>query len=345
MTGRRLGSLLEAILAAYPSRADLDRLLLFSLDRRLSDYAGETGLRQVVFELIRAAQAEGWLAQLVDAVYVDRGGNQLVRAWVAANGSLSVAATGQDFATDEGGLERTIRGHVPDLDPAQLRQRIEEAEGRVCRVEADTTAGPRPLGTGVLVGPGLCLTAYHVISGVQGDAIRLRFDYRSAAGTGHVFALERDWLAASARPSAADGTADAAVPDPAELDFAVLRVAGDPGKQPAPSGAPRGWIESVRVDAPEPYDDLFLLHHPDGRPLRLSIGPLLDVNANGTRLRHAVNTAPGSSGAPCFDVNLALVAMHQGGDPDFRPQHRPTHNRAIPISAIRRALPPSLAAF
>jgi hypothetical protein len=347
LTGRRLRDLSDALLAAYPTRGDLDQLLMFELDRRLSDYIGDTaGLRQVVFELIRAAQAEGWLARLVDAVQRDRGGNPLVRAWVAANGSLSVAASGQDYATDDDGLERTIRGHVPDLDPAQLRRRIEQAEGRVCRVEIDTPAGPHPLGTGVLVGPGLCLTAHHVISGVAGEAIRLRFDHRSATAAGPVFALEQDWLAAGAPSSAADRSTDAAVvPALTELDFAVLRVAGEPGRQPAPGGAPRGWVGAVRVDAPGPYEDLFLLHHPQGAPLRLSIGPLLDVNANGTRLRHAVNTAPGSSGAPCFDVSLTLVAMHQGGDPDTRPQHRPTHNRAVPITAIRQALPPAVAAF
>ncbi|GAB3847470.1 trypsin-like peptidase domain-containing protein [Dactylosporangium cerinum] len=324
LTGRRLGDLSEALLAAYPNRTDLDQLVFFSLDRRLSDYVGDAvGQRQAVFALITAARAEGWLAALVDAVFLDRGGNPLVREWVAANGSLSVAASGQDYATDDVRLERTIRGHVPDLDPAVLRRRLEDAEGRVCRIETDTPAGPRPLGTGVLVGPGLCLTAQHVIAGVQGVDVRLRFDYRSATATGHVFALEQDWFATG---------------DP-QLDFAVLRVDGKLG------GEPRGWVESVRVDAPEPYEDLFLLHHPEGGPLRMSIGPLLDVDVDGTRLRHAVNTAPGSSGAPCFDTRLALVAMHQGGDPDIRPQHRPTHNRAVPITAIRRALPPDLAAF
>jgi len=336
-----------ALLAAYPTLSGLDQVLFYRLDRSLAEYVGNVGTRDAVFALIRAARAEGWLADLVDAVHADRPGNDQVQRWVAANGSISVAVTGQDHAAADSTLERTIRPHVPDLDPADLRRRIEQAEARVCRVETDTPAGPRALGTGVLIGAGLCLTAFHVVARRSGADLRLRFDHRSATDPGEVFGLEQDWLADASPHSDVDELADPAgrLPAPGELDHAVLRVAGEPGKQPGRSGEPRGWIESVRVEAPAPYDDLFVLHHPDGGPLRLSIGPLLDLNTDGTRLRHAVNTAPGSSGAPCFDVGLALVAMHQGGDPDFRPLHRPTHNRAVPIHAIRSALPLELAVF
>ena len=48
------------------------------------------------------------------------------------------------------------------------------------------------------------------------------------------------------------------------------------------------------------------------RPLKLApdTEAVLSVNANGTRVRYANNTEPGSSGSPVFDINWNLVALH-----------------------------------
>ncbi|WP_238009465.1 effector-associated domain EAD1-containing protein [Dactylosporangium sp. AC04546] len=361
--GRQLRQLAEALLSAYPSRSDLEQVLFFDLELQLSSLVGNVGMREVIFAVITAGEAQGWLPQFIDGVLADRGRNPLIRQWAvdtgwapAAGAAAQTPAEPRTFTVEEldqpagaSSLERTIRRHAPELDPAAWRSRLAAAEALVCRIDVETSTGARPLGTGFLIGPDLCLTAYHVVEDVHSGrtlpgSLRLRFGYRPAS-TGVVFELEPDWLVAWSPPSAVDDDASPGdqLPGEHELDFAVLRVAGAPGKQPAASGAPRGWVEAVRLDAIAPYDELVLLHHPNAAALTLAFGALLDVNGNGTRLRHTVNTAPGSSGSPCFDISMALVAMHHGSDPDTSKLHLPTHNRAVPIAAIRRALPPGVA--
>ena len=44
---------------------------------------------------------------------------------------------------------------------------------------------------------------------------------------------------------------------------------------------------------------------------------LLSSNANNTRVRYRTNTEEGSSGAPCFDKDWELVALHHSGDPNY----------------------------
>jgi hypothetical protein len=320
-------------------------------------------MREVVFTIISAGNAQGWLPQFIEEVVADRGRNPLVRQWVADTGwapldraAVPTPTEPHTFTIEEldqpasaSSLERTIRRHAPELDPVAWRGRLAAAEGLVCRIDVEMPTGAQPLGTGFLIGPDLCLTAYHVVKDVHvgrtpPGSLRLRFGYRRSS-TGVAFELEPDWLMAWSPPSPVDDEASPGdrVPGNQELDFAVLRVAGAPGKLPTASGVPRGWAEAVRFGAIAPYDELVLLHHPNAAALTLAFGAVLDVNGNGTRLRHTVNTAPGSSGSPCFDISMALVAMHHGSDPDTSKLHLPTHNRAVPIAAIRRALPPGVA--
>ena len=160
---------------------------------------------------------------------------------------------------------------------------------------------------------------------------------------GTLFTLARDWLVAARPPSAVDSLPDPGdmLPAPDELDFALLRVEGSPGEQAAGRAdgladtPERGWVRQVAADGFAPGDPLFLLQHPEGAPLKLAFGPSDGPNANGTRLRHQVNTEPGSSGSPCLNAKLELVALHHAGDPNFDPAHKPAYNSAIPVAAIR----------
>jgi hypothetical protein len=253
---------------------------------------------------------------------------------------------GADFTN----LEKIIRAAQPDVDFAVWLARYAELEGHICRVEV-AGVDARPLGTGFLVGPDLCMTNHHVIEEIVNGAVspadvRLRFDYRRAADgrelhPGTVFVLARSWLVALSPPSELDlrPETNGRLPAPDELDVAVLRVAGSPGRQPVGRGATlpdgaeeRGWIARVSAVATVPGDALFVVQHPAGEPLKLAAGSVLEANGNGTRLRHGVNTRPGSSGSPCFDAQLDLVAVHHAGDPLQGP---PRYNAAIPVPAIR----------
>ena len=65
---------------------------------------------------------------------------------------------------------------------------------------------------------------------------------------------------------------------------------------------------------------------------------VLGVNANRTRVTYTTNTLGGSSGSPCFNQHLELIALHHAGDPKYAPMYFPKFNEGIPISAIRERL-------
>ncbi|MEU8240932.1 effector-associated domain EAD1-containing protein [Actinoplanes missouriensis] len=348
----------EALLDAFlPDR--LDQMLFYRLGKHRHRITMKTDYESIVFDLIMAADAEGWLPRLVTAARESRPADP---GLVAVAGRLHLTA-------DTGGhLESILDTRAPDIHPARFRAALGLLEGQICRIERRTPTGPAPLGTGFLIGPDLCMTSHHVVrplidGRIAADDVSLRFDYKhtaapapasaapasaapaAAALPGTVFVLARDWLVASAPNSAfedRDGE-PAELPEPGELDFAVLRVAGEPGEQPIgadaePGAARRGWIEAVHRGPLRAGDDLLVLQHLMGEPLRLAFGRVSELNGNGTRLKHTANTEAGSSGSPCFTLALELAAIHQAGDPNRESWHVPAYNRAVPAEPIFTAL-------
>jgi hypothetical protein len=108
------------------------------------------------------------------------------------------------------------------------------------------------------------------------------------------------------------------------------------GDQPGPDGKTRGWIATSRGTAVPASDSiLFVAQHESGNPLKLSMGAAKGANANGTRLLHTANTLKGSSGSPCLNARVELVALHNSGDPLYDGvQGKPETNRAVPIEPI-----------
>jgi hypothetical protein len=218
-------------------------------------------------------------------------------------------------------------------------------ESRVARVEIDGV----PTGTAFLVGPDTALTNYHVVrevltGGAAPGSIRLRFDYKKLANTeisaGTLVGLAPDWCVDSSPLSQGEsvGKPDASVPTVDELDHAVLRLASAIGAAPLPAaggaGRPRGWIQ---VPETEPPLAIQILQHPRGGALALALDTagVLQVNANGTRVRYRTNTEAGSSGSPCFDMDWQIIALHHYGDPGFK---HPPYNQGIPIHCVRARL-------
>jgi hypothetical protein len=311
------------------------RLLRFTLGQRLDDLTLASSFQSRVFDVIETAERNDWMLRLIAAACDARPADAALHEIASEAGLTAAPST----------LEKLIRAAVPFLDVAVWRTRLSELEGQVCRVEMPTT-----FGTGFLVAPDLVLTNYHVIAGLAGGgdhrAARLRFDYKRAAdGTeihqGTMFELADDWLVAGRTPSAVDllPSPGNRLPTPDELDFALLRVKGRPGEQSSgfaanlPGALPRGWIKSSQVAASgtDAEHTLFILQHPQGDPLQLAFGASVGLNANGTRLRYEVNTEPGSSGSPCLNANLDLVALHHAGDPNWLPRY----NAGVPVTAIR----------
>jgi hypothetical protein len=345
MDGRTTRLFSEALMEAFVTPADLEMMLYYQLDKRLALITSTNlNYRTITFQLIRAADSEGWVDQLVRAARETR----------PTHPGLFEVAQLRHPTVDTSGLETILSQRNLEIRPALFRAGLARLEGQVCLIEERTATGTRPLGTGFLVGPDRALTSYHVVrkmieGKIDARNVVLRFGYKhpmdgGAPSDGTEFALASQWLVASA-PNAAfeDRPGESAeLPAPGELDFAVVRIAGNPGEEPVsvrpdPQAEKRGWIATAG-GMPQQDDDIVILQHMFGRPMRLAVGKVLQVNANGTRLRHTADTDEGSSGSPCFTFAVELVAIHQGGDPNRESWRPKTYNRAVPAEPVFNTL-------
>jgi V8-like Glu-specific endopeptidase len=225
------------------------------------------------------------------------------------------------------------KGRSPYADVLDFRVELASREAAVCHIET-----PDGTGTGALVGPDLVLTAHHVVSEIMDDdsqltkAVVCRFDYKESAG-GQVF--EGVTVPVSSVAAFRDHAKDDLDPDgdnqaEDKLDYALLKLDRRVGDLPlVAEGEKRGFVKAA-TRAAEQSDGLLVLQHPDGKPMKIDIGAVTWIGK--TRVRHSVNTEPGSSGAPVFDAELNMVAMHHAGN-DW-PDTKYPHNQAIPMGLI-----------
>jgi hypothetical protein len=363
VSGPQYEQLVGALVDAYPDYADLRAMARFRLDVNLATVAGaNASLDEVVFLLVQHQKARGHFLRLLEAARASRPGNAAL-ALVAEQFDLAMAAP------RDGALQRIVVESNSFLDVTRWRERLAAIEGRVCRIEVATNAGTT-FGTGFLVGPDLVLTNYHVVEpavcGERGEYtaggqtatlkdIVLRFDYRQrvdgsiAAGTTAGVAGVVD--ASPPSPVDEQPLPKAGVPAADHLDYALLRVVTPAGARPlgeSPIGESaersaekRGVIGLPAADWAFTADaPLFIVQHPDGAPMKLALETraVIGANGNGTRVTYRTNTCGGSSGSPCFNQHLDLVALHHAGDPNYQPLYHPEFNEGIPIAAIRAQL-------
>lgn len=314
-----------------------------------------------IHSVLEEANASLWWRDLVrQARYALPGDGALAEFADAVGFTPMLSAPGEAPVKRLAGsqLELKIRKYNATFDIRGFLKSLTEIESRVCRVEIP---GKNPQGTGFLVGPDVVMTNYHVIESVikgpqQPSDVVLRFDYKVlddglTVNAGKTYGLAtgvNEWLVASSPYSPRDAEVSP-VSDPGvdELDFALLRVNGKPGNDPVggdtpdPNPTPRKWIH---VSA-EPHDfkavkALFIVQHPDGKPMQVAIDTeaVLGVNSNATRVRYATTTEPGSSGSPCFGPDWRCVAVHHAGDPKYLAGKPPEFNQGIPVKAIRDLL-------
>jgi len=295
-----------------------------------------------LYEFIEHARRDDWLPDLVAAARERRPRNVDI-ARIADDLGLTIAGPRLDNPTGTT-LEALVQANAKFITPAIFRERLAFLEGQVCWIEI-----PGRGGTGFLVGPDLVLTNQHVIDPVEKGLarwqdVRCLFDYREpvvgALGTkkGTEVGLADGWLVDSLPPSQFDW--DPALGDATdkELDFALVRLAEPVGDLPLggasadPSAEPRMWIT---VADPPPTlaagNQVFLLQHPKGEPLQMAVGKVTKFNSAGTRVRYDANSKDGSSGSPCFDADLQLVALHHAHDRAYPP----AWNQAVPMASIR----------
>ena len=312
----------------------LERMVAYKLGADLYDYAAPGDKQQVVFELLDAAKREGFLEKLVAGAREANPGNERLREFARQYGVESTRKSTQE-------LERIIDATKPNLAPEDFRQKIFQAELRVCRIEIPVTGGTAT-GTGFLVAPDLVMTNYHVMAWVieqkvKPGAVKVRFDYKATGaktvseGTVYKLAKDKPVVDQSEVGPLEEPTKD-------QLDYALIQL--EKAAEPL-GGIDRGFYQlATTPEAFAPDGALFIMQHPRGRPLELAMDTkaIIGMNQAGTRVRYRTNTEGGSSGSPCFTPDFELVALHHSGDPNFDPAHKPTYNQGIPMSLIAERL-------
>jgi S1-C subfamily serine protease len=200
---------------------------------------------------------------------------------------------------------------------AQCDDRLGALRARrsVGKVENERQQG---LGTGVLVGPALLLTCHHILTKTGAERAWVRFGYKTGADGRAV----------------APGTRYA-------LDLAGIPVRGG---GPRPDFVLIPVIDARDVAAVDPVavevnsgERVRLIHHPLGQPAVVSEpGQVLRVAED--YLLHDVPTADGSSGAPIFNADWNLVALHRGQTPNAIAGTA----EGVPLHAFRQELQPHL---
>lgn len=296
-------------------------------------------------ELIDNARMNDWLLDLVAAAHERRPKNSELTK-IAED--LGLTATGPRLDNPTGKLfEEIIQENAKFINLATLYIKLPLLEGQVCWIDI-----PGGGGTGFLVGPDLVLTNDHVVEKLrQGKArwqdVKCRFDYKQAID-GTILDHKKQTLVGldggkplveRRPPSPYDWTPDLGDAAPEELDCALLKLAEKVGTRPVgggigdPEAKPRGWIDAASTPPPlAAGNQVLLLQHPKGEPLQLSIGTVKQFNASGTRLRYDANSKDGSSGSPCFNADLQLVALHHARDPADPPKW----NQAIPFGGVQK---------
>ena len=370
--GPESGKLSEAIESGYPSPMLLQQVLGTKLDDNIFNYAGfGASYPDIRFNALQQYNARYAIDKLVVALLEDNPTNGKLLQFAWRHGILK-RPPGPDGrqGIDDGSLERLLDPVRGFTDAGAFLQRLGQIVSTVCQISVPTPEGIES-GTGFLIGDETVLTNWHVVEHVtpaNRKHVRLLFDYRTgpdgqslAEGVSYglidddAWLIDRSWyhsadLVALPIPQKVSSTCPADC-----LDYACLRVAGQPGKallgaKVAQGGQVRGFLRlaNASTNAASDFETgkaaVFIFQHPyeDGkvRPLQLDWNKpaILGLNANETRVLYEVNTRGGSSGSPCFNAKLELIALHHAGGKGWPASKEYSYNQGIPIVKIHALL-------
>jgi len=295
--GTKRREIRQALLEAFPMPSDLRMVTDEVLNVPLQNITGiNNGMETIAFELINWAQARGRLTELV------------IGAAASNPGAASLKALADQFkfvSSAPGEPERIVLDDLPFENVGQWLETLSRRRRAVCRIEPQPSPDISGYGTGFLVGRDVIMTNFHVIepflSGGS-DKVIARFDFETAPDGVTVSHSRPCRLASNWR----------IIDSPAqELDFALIQLAETAANDEIPGGK-RGALQPIR-NVPGQGRPMIILQHPCAKPLKLAIGSVVDPQAAPNRVSYTVNTEPGSSGSPCFNSRLDLVALHHWG--------------------------------
>ena len=247
LTGARFELFVKALMKAYPSKSSLTKMLEFRLEKQLEELAFGDNLEDLIFNLVKVANAAGWTPKLISAAIAAQPGNPQLLAFFQDRPPL-----GLGLAAAPAGLggDHWCGAAGSSTMPTWMR-RMENVVSQVCRIEVPEALTGGSVGTGFLVGPDLVLTNYHVVAALlrgaaQPGAVRVVFDY-FMAGQGFGVGLAANYLLADSPMSPVDNELQKSrLPTDSELDFALLRLSTPVASQPRNGGSQaRGYLSLI----------------------------------------------------------------------------------------------------
>jgi hypothetical protein len=177
-------------------------------------------------------------------------------------------------------------------------------------------------GTGVLVGKQLLLTSHHVFERIleQGqERAWVRFGYKTGR-----YGVETGWLC----ELDIKNIVRSVMPVNHLFDYELVKIIDGPELQPA----------TLSHHIPCPTQPVRLIHHPRGEAVQISDpGQILLVDPE--FIQHNIQTDYGSSGAPIFDLDWRVLALHRGTLCLSRPTP-PGITEGVPIFSIWPTIEP-----
>lgn len=324
LTGKQIELFRDALVSAFHTSRLLSQMVHFQLDKKLENFVARGSLNDMTYDLILEAQASGWLYRLLVGSRTQNKGNIPLKQFEQ---NLSISTRYIPKAQ----LEAKVRVFDQFISLNEWLPKLHQIEKQVCKIEL-----PRGSGTGFLVSSNIIVTNYHVVKGLidneySPQEVSLRFDYKkirpqSEGLNGEIFKLADDWLIGYSPISSSDAPFNIGTPSKDELDYALIRI-----EKPLN----RGIIELPNTSLAtfhsnyEAKRPLFIIQHPNGEPMKLAVDVdgIMGLNENETRLNYKTLTEPGSSGSPCFNQNLELIALHHNG-------HEGSRNIGIPVHTL-----------
>ncbi len=311
--GRRLTDISSIFVRAFS--LDELRLLVFATGRSLESIVSLNNPPPVqVFGLLQMANQEGWLENLVDmAAQLRPSDGELLR--IANELETGVVRYQQKE------LERMAQLSSM-LSQEELQSKVAAVARQLCRIDVRG----EPVATGLLVGPDLVFTSHaaiqHLSDFSRANDLEFVFDIRADGGTDrHTFKGQDYSFVDVSRHNDDDAS------DRWHLAYLLVRVDGHPGDEPVLEmetlpefGASmelsrRHWFDLMgSLGQPRVYKQLLILHHSNGNPLHVTFASrgITEIDQAETRIFYNADTAPGLAGAPCFDADMNIVALHQG---------------------------------
>ncbi|QKQ77500.1 effector-associated domain EAD1-containing protein [Nostoc sp. TCL240-02] len=315
LSGSELRRIVNAILSAYPTQADLAMMVQFELEENVDAIAGGGNLTQLVFNLVtKWAIPRGKISRLIIAAYETNPGNPELKEFYESvvfkkrfivDSSVKTQDFGPDISwrgeSDEIQLQSWLQPEPDYWDVGFLKRAIEQSAS-VCRLEIPSR---KIMGTGVLITPNKVLTNYHIVKYSEEDNLEtnvlnavLKFGCLTSDNgletQGKSFKLDRQ------KPILCFSKTE-------DLDYILLQVEAKITQ--ATDIKPARWdshklpLEKMRLS---------VLQHPEGDSMKLSVSQdgITGVYQNSGLVQYVNKTALGSSGSPCFDENWYLVALH-----------------------------------